>query len=300
MRSFAGRDVIAIEDFEKEELLYLLSRIGQIKHYPAHPLKQSRILGSCFYEPSTRTRLSFEAAMHRMGGKVVGFSSAEHTSGAKGESLVDTMKMLEAYADVVVLRHPEEGAARLAAQAIGIPVINAGDGAHQHPTQTFLDLFSIQECQGRLEGLHIAFAGDLKYGRTVHSLVQALRHFHCTFYFVPHGNLELPQEIAEKIGSYTVHKTLEEILPRLDLLYMTRIQKERLGETERAAETAPFALHASHLCSVKPNLRVLHPLPRLTEIDPSVDATPHAYYFQQAQNGLYTRQAVLGLVLGEW
>ena len=302
--NFKHRDILAIHEFTKDEILHILNHTENLKSHPRKNLLNRYILGSCFYEPSTRTRLSFESAMHRLGGKVIGFSSAAQTSTAKGESLRDSMKMLEGYADVVVLRHPLDGAARLAADAIDIPVVNAGDGANQHPTQTFLDLFSIRESQGTLEDLHIAFVGDLKYGRTVHSLAEALVHFNTRLYFVSPSMLEMPENVCELLRSrgikFSFHQYLEEILPKVDITYMTRIQEERFSQKLEFEEVRnPFRLSLKHLKRAKPNMKVFHPLPRVNEIDSLVDDTPHAYYFQQAQNGLFTRQAILGLVLGE-
>lgn len=301
-KSFKHRDVLAINDFSKEEILHVLDQTALMKASPPKDLLNNKIMASCFFEPSTRTRLSFESAMHRLGGKVIGFSSSAQTSTSKGESLYDSMKMLEGYADVVVLRHPLEGSAKEAADAINIPVINAGDGANQHPTQTFLDLFSIKESQGTLDNLHIALVGDLKYGRTVHSLTEALLHFNCRLYFVSSPSLEIPSAFCELFRTngikFSFHRDLAEILPKLDIVYMTRLQEERFkhrGEFEEVI--AAYRLTADKLKNCKPNLRVFHPLPRVDEIDRSVDDTPHAYYFSQAQNGLYTRQALLGLLL---
>ncbi|MFQ5730098.1 MAG: aspartate carbamoyltransferase, partial [Waddliaceae bacterium] len=224
-------DIIAISDFTKDEILHILTFAKKLKDQPQPDLLKGKILGSCFFEPSTRTRLSFETAMQRLGGSVVGFADAECTSSTKGETLHDTMKMLENYVDVVVLRHPLEGAAQLAADTIEKPVINAGDGTNQHPTQTFLDLFTIRECQGKLEDLSIAMVGDLKQGRTVHSLAQALIPFRSRLYFVSPASLEMPKsicdELREKGIKFSYHKSLEEIINKLDILYVTRIQEER-------------------------------------------------------------------------
>lgn len=301
--NFLNHDVIAISDFSRDEILHLLHHAKELKTHPQPNLLRGKILGSCFFEPSTRTRLSFDAAMYRLGGSVIGFSDPEMTSTRKGESLHDSMKMLEHYADVVVIRHPLEGSAQLAADSIDIPVINAGDGANQHPTQTFLDLFSIQECQGKLDGLAIAMVGDLKNGRTVHSLAQALIPFDSRLYFVSPSSLEMPKaicdELREKRVKFSFHKTLKEIIHKLDILYMTRIQEERFNhhiDYELVKNT--FILKPDILDNVKENFKILHPLPRVNEIDQKVDQTPYAYYFQQAENGLYTRQALLGLVLG--
>lgn len=301
---FHQRDIISISDFSKEDLLHLLEQTRRIKHDPPANLLNGHILGSCFFEPSTRTRLSFESAMIKLGGSVIGFADMHMTSAKKGESLQDSFKMLHHYADVLVIRHPLEGAAQLAAEASDVPVINAGDGANQHPTQTFLDLFSLQECQGRLDDLHIAMAGDLKYGRTVHSLAQALIHFKPRLYFLSPQGLEMPKEICnelkEKGIKFSFHQSFEEFIDKVDALYMTRIQEERfIHKLEFELVKHSYILKKEHLTNVKPNFKILHPLPRIFEINPAVDQTPYAYYFQQAQHGLFTRQALLGLILGK-
>lgn len=304
-RSFQGRHIIAISDFSRDEILHVLNVTEKLKKKSQPTLLNGYILGSCFFEPSTRTRLSFESAMYRLGGSVVGFSDSNSLSIKKGESLHDSMKMMELYADVIVLRHPLEGSAQQTAEVINVPVINAGDGSNQHPTQTFLDLYSIHECQESLENLNIGMVGDLKYGRTVHSLAQALTHFNARLYFISPTTLEMPKEICnelrEKGIKFSFHKTFDEIMYKLDILYMTRIQEERFSHTfEYEQIKNAFVLKKQHLKNVKPNLKILHPLPRVNEIDTEVDHTPHAYYFKQAENGLYTRQALLGLVLGKW
>lgn len=297
-----GKDIISLTDLRKEEIISILDYITVMKQEEHPDLLRGKILGSCFFEPSTRTRLSFETAMQRLGGSVVGFSDFQTTSSTKGESLHDTMKMMELYADVIAIRHPLEGSAQLAADAVQIPVINAGDGANQHPTQTLQDLFSILETQGTLEGLHIALVGDLKHGRTVHSLAEALIPFKPRFYFISPPSLEMPKDICEYLREsgtkFSYHSSIDEIIHKLDILYMTRIQMERFAIKSDYDEVKNFAhLKAEHLANAKPNLKVLHPLPRVTEIASSVDGTPYAYYFQQAKNGLYTRQALLSLVL---
>jgi aspartate carbamoyltransferase catalytic subunit len=301
IETFKGKDIISISDFDKNDILPLLEYIGKMKKEKHPELLRGKILGSCFFEPSTRTRLSFETSMHRLGGSVVGFSDFQTTSAMKGESLYDTMKMMEMYVDVIAIRHPLEGAAQLAADAVQIPIINAGDGANQHPTQTIQDLFSIQETQGTLQGLHIALVGDLKHGRTVHSLAEALKPFKPRFYFISPPSLEMPKDICEQLREngvkFSYHRSLEEIIPKLDILYVTRIQEERFTNRMDYEEVKNFMqLKAEHLHSAKKNLKVLHPLPRVSEISNAVDNTPYAYYFQQAQNGLYTRQALLSLV----
>lgn len=304
LNTFTQRDVINISDFSRAEILHILEQTKFIKHNPNPNLLKGSILGSCFFEPSTRTRLSFESAMLKLGGSVIGFSDMHTTSSKKGESLQDSFKMLHHYADILVIRHPLEGSAQLAAEASDVPVINAGDGANQHPTQTFLDLFTLQESQGRLDELSIALIGDLKYGRTVHSLAQALTHFKPRLYLISPQGLEMPKEICtelrEKGVKFSFHQSIEEVIDKVDSLYMTRIQEERfINKLEYELIKHSYILKKEHLVNVKPNFKVLHPLPRVFEIDAAVDLTPHAYYFQQAQNGLFTRQALLGMILGK-
>lgn len=302
--TFLFRDLISIKDLSRDDVLHILDLAHQLRNHPEPELLKGKILGTCFFEPSTRTRLSFESAMLRLGGQVIGFSDVSTTSARKGESLYDSMKMLEAYADIITIRHPLEGAAQRAADAVSIPVINAGDGTNQHPTQTLLDLFTIQECQRSLDDLHVAMVGDLKHGRTVHSLAQACAHFNIRLYLVAPSELEMPAFVCDTLSNsgvrFSFHRTIEEILPRTDILYMTRIQEERFSnrmEYERLQRT--FVVTPELLQNAKPNLKVLHPLPRKEEIDTRVDNTPFAYYFEQARNGLYIRQALLALLLGK-
>ncbi len=301
---FHKRDIIAIQDFCKDDIIFILDFATKLKHHPQPSLLSGSILGSCFFEPSTRTRLSFEAAMMRLGGTCIGFSDVLTTSSKKGESLADTMRMVAHYTDVIVIRHPLEGSAQHVADMITIPVINAGDGANQHPTQTFLDLFSIRETQGTLENLQIAMVGDLRYGRTVHSLAQALTHFNARLYFISPPMLEMPKEICDELREkgirFSFHKTLEEVVDKIDILYMTRIQEERFVHKLEFEQTKnAFSLKLQHIQHSKKNLKILHPLPRVTEIDFEVDQSPKAYYIEQAKNGLFVRQALLGLTLGK-
>ncbi len=299
---FLNRSLISITDFSKEEILSILKRAEECKKSPQPPVLQGRILASCFFEPSTRTRLSFEAAAFRLGANVVGFTDPDSTSIKKGESLHDAIKVIGQYADIIVLRHPLEGAARLALQATDKPIINAGDGSNQHPTQTLLDLFTIKECQRKLNGLHIALVGDLKHGRTIHSLALACALFDIRLYFVSSDLLTLPETICQQLKKmgvkFSFHRTCIEILNKLDILYMTRLQSERLGLQPHEEIKHPCLLKEEQLKGAKKNLKILHPLPRVNEIEYSIDKTPHAYYFQQAENGLYVRQALLGLILG--
>ncbi len=298
-----GRDIVSISDLSKSDLEFIIERAAALKASGPKPLLQDRLIASCFFEASTRTRLSFETAVQRLGGTLIGFSDSGHTSAKKGETLSDSIRMIASYADAIIMRHPQEGAARLAAEVAGIPVINGGDGANQHPTQTLLDLFSIAECQGRLEGLSVALVGDLKYGRTVHSLAQALGHFNPRFYFVAPEALAMPGYIEDSLKESGIRfeyvEQLEDVIPMVDVLYMTRVQKERFDPTEYMHIASQFILRADMLRQARPHMRVMHPLPRVDEIHPAVDRTPHAYYFQQAENGVYARQALLSLVMNE-
>lgn len=298
------KHIISINDLCRDELELVLRTAASLKSSPQPELLKHKVIASCFFEASTRTRLSFETSIHRLGASVVGFSDSSNTSlGKKGETLADTMSVISTYVDAIVMRHPQEGAARLVAQFSGnVPVVNAGDGANQHPTQTLLDLFTIQETQGRLDNINIAMVGDLKYGRTVHSLTQALAKFTGNrFFFIAPDALAMPayilQMLAEKGIEYSLHESIEEVVPELDILYMTRVQKERLDPSEYANVKAQFILRAADLNGAKENLKVLHPLPRIDEITTDVDKTPYAYYFQQAGNGIFARQALLALVL---
>ncbi|PAV01183.1 aspartate carbamoyltransferase [Arsenophonus sp. ENCA] len=300
------RDIISINDLKREDLLTVLEVATSLKQHPQPNLLKHKVIASCFFEASTRTRLSFETAIHRLGASVVGFSDSNNTSlGKKGETLADTISVISQYVDAIVIRHPQEGASRLAAQFSGkIPVINAGNGANQHPTQTLLDLFTIQESQGSLNNLHIAMVGDLKYGRTVHSLTQALSKFDNNhLYFIAPEALSMPAHILhlleEKGVTYSLHDNIEAVLPKLDILYITRLQKERLDPSEYANVKAQFILNSHELAVAKPGMKVLHPLPRMDEITTDVDKTSHAYYFQQAGNGIYARQALLALILNK-
>jgi aspartate carbamoyltransferase catalytic subunit len=298
------KHIISINDLSREDLELVLRTAAGLKANPQPELLKHKVIASCFFEASTRTRLSFETSMHRLGASVVGFADGSNTSlGKKGETLADTISVISTYVDAIVMRHPQEGAARMASEFSGnVPVLNAGDGANQHPTQTLLDLFTIQETQGRLNNLSIAMVGDLKYGRTVHSLTQALAKFEGNrFYFIAPDALAMPAYILkmleEKGIEYSLHGSIEEVVPELDILYMTRVQKERLDPSEYANVKAQFVLRAADLAGARDNLKVLHPLPRIDEITTDVDTTPYAHYFQQAGNGIFARQALLALVL---
>ncbi|WP_426414891.1 aspartate carbamoyltransferase [Aestuariirhabdus sp. LZHN29] len=298
------KNIISIPDLSREEMELIVKTATQLKGTPNPELLRGKVIASCFFEASTRTRLSFETAIQRLGGTFIGFDSGGNTSLAKkGETLADSVKVITSYADALVMRHPQEGAARLASEFSSVPVINGGDGSNQHPTQTLLDLFSIYECQGTLDGLHIAFVGDLKYGRTVHSLTQALSAFGCRFSFISPEPLGMPEyltdELDEKGISYTQLDSIEEVVGDADIIYMTRVQKERFDETEFKHMAAKYILTLDTLEGAKDNLKILHPLPRVDEIAVEVDRTPYAYYFEQAQNGVYAREALLALVLNE-
>ncbi len=296
--------LISIKELSKEQILTILAKALEMKQKPPGPILQGRVMASCFFEPSTRTRLSFESAMKRLGGEVIGFSDDTAIATQKGESLHDTMKVIGHYCDIVVIRHPLEGSARGASEATDKPVINAGDGANEHPTQTLLDLFTIQECQGKLDALHLAFVGDLLHGRTVHSLVYALKQFDVRLYFVSPPSLSIPDSLCDELKKagvpFSFHHSVDEVVGKCDILYMTRVQKERFADLEAYARVKDqFILTTETLKRAKKNLKVLHPLPRVNEIAREVDETDYAHYFAQAENGLYVRQALLSKLLGE-
>ena len=280
-----SNSLVSISDISKEEILRLLENARYFEENPNHKILDGKVVATLFFEPSTRTRLSFETAVNRLGGRVIGFSDASTTSSSKGETLKDTIKMVSNYVDLIVMRHYLEGAARYATEVTDTPIINAGDGAHQHPSQTMLDLYSIYKTQGTLENLTITMVGDLKYGRTVHSLLMAMQYFNPTFNFVACDELKMPAEYKE---------FSQEVINSSDIIYMTRVQRERftdIMEYEKVKNL--YNLHNAMLDNSKDNLRILHPLPRVNEINQDVDDNPKAYYFQQAQNGLYARQAII-------
>ncbi len=302
--NLTGRDIISIPELSREEILAVLKNARSLKKEPQPKLLENYVMGSCFYEPSTRTRLSFETAMQRLGGRVVGFADPAITSTKKGETLYDSTRIIGQYVDVIAMRHPLDGSARRASEATDKPILNGGDGSNQHPTQTLLDLFTIDECQKKIDGLDIALVGDLKYGRTTHSLAQALTHFNAHLYFVAPDSLQMPEYICEELKNknikFSVHEKIEDVINKVDILYMTRIQGERFADQlEYQKIKNIFVLNSQMLESVRPNLKVLHPLPRVGEITPDVDTTKYAYYFEQAENGLYVRQALLAMVLGK-
>ena len=273
-----------------------------------HPLSiplllEGKIIASCFFEPSTRTRLSFASAILRLGGQIIGFDSPEYTSIKKGESLADTSRMLRHYADAIIIRHPYDGAPKWVQHHSHIPVINAGDGGHQHPTQTLLDLMSIRATQGHLHGLRISFVGDLRFGRTVHSLLAALQHVPCEFCLYPIPGLELPEYVIKQMeqtaSRFDYVDSMTRALEGVDIIYMTRVQRERLHNTIIPNDLSPWQLREKHMQHAKKNLKILHPLPRTDEIDTALDSSPHAYYFQQSRHGVSVRQAILCLLLNE-
>ncbi len=298
-----NRSLISINDFSKEEYLKVLDIAEEFEKNPRQKILENHVIATLFFEPSTRTRLSFESAISQLGGKIIGFTDASSSSVSKGETLMDTIKTVANYSDLIVMRHPLDGSARWASEVAGIPNINAGDGANQHPTQCLLDMYSIRKTQGTLENIHIAFVGDLKYGRTVHSLVIALSQFNATFHLVSPDELKLPSVVKKYIKdaglNYHQYTEIEDIVEKVDILYMTRIQRERFAdpmEYERVKNS--YILKNEMLANSKPNMRVLHPLPRVNEIEEAVDKNPKAYYFQQARNGVYVREALLALILG--
>ncbi len=297
------KSLVSITDYSKDEMLRILDYAAEFEKNPNQHILDGKVIATLFFEPSTRTRLSFETAVNRLGGRIIGFSDAATSSSSKGETLKDTIKMVSNYADLIVMRHHLEGAARYASEVAKVPVINAGDGSNQHPTQTLLDLYSIRKTQGRLNNLNIFMVGDLKYGRTVHSLLMAMAHFQPTFHFIAPDELKMPNEYKQFCDEqgipYIEHKELNENINEADILYMTRVQRERftdLMEYEKVKNV--YTLKSKMLENTRDNLRILHPLPRVTEIDYDVDDSEKAYYFDQAQNGLYVRQAVISHSLG--
>jgi len=295
---------VTIADLTKDDILYLISMAEEFEKHPDRELLKGRVVATLFFEPSTRTQLSFQTAANRLGARVIGFSDAKTSSTTKGETLKDTILMVSNYADIIVMRHFIEGAAQYASEVAPVPIVNAGDGAHMHPSQCLLDLYSIYKTQGTLENLNIYIVGDLKYGRTVHSLITAMRHFNPTFHFVAPKELALPTEYKIYCKEHGIrfqeHTAFnEKVIADADILYMTRVQKERfsdLMEYERVKNI--YILRNDMLSLAKPNMKIMHPLPRVNEIAYDVDANPHAYYIQQAKNGLYAREAIYCHCLG--
>ncbi len=296
------RSLVSITDYTKEEYIQILNFAEKFEKNPVQKIADGKVVATLFFEPSTRTRLSFESAANKLGAKVIGFSEASNSSVSKGETLSDTIKTVANYSDLIIMRHPVEGSARYASEVSHVPVINAGDGANQHPTQCLLDLYTIRQTQGTLDNLNIALVGDLKYGRTVHSLVEAMCKFNATFHLVSPDELKLPRSVKQHIKDhhleYHQYQDMMEVMEKVDILYMTRIQRERFQdqlEYERVKNI--FVLSNSMLEKSKPNLKILHPLPRVNEISTDVDQNPKAYYFEQALNGVFVRQALIATIL---
>ena len=295
---------VTIADLSREEIMHLIEMAQEFEKHPNRELLKGKVVATLFFEPSTRTQLSFQTAANRLGARVIGFSDAKTSSTTKGETLKDTILMVSNYADVIAMRHYIEGAAQYASEVAPIPIVNAGDGAHEHPSQCLLDLYSIYKTQGTLDNLNIYLVGDLKYGRTVHSLITAMRHFNPTFHFIAPKELAMPNEYKlyckEHDINFQEHTAFnEKVIADADIIYMTRVQKERfsdLMEYERVKNV--YILKNDMLDNVKENMKILHPLPRVNEIAYDVDENPHAYYIQQAQNGLYAREAIFCRCLG--
>ncbi|MBQ6287557.1 MAG: aspartate carbamoyltransferase [Bacteroidales bacterium] len=297
------KSLISIQDFSKDEILHILDVAREFEQNREQDFLKGKVIACLFFEPSTRTRLSFESAVNRLGARVIGFPDNRNTSQTKGETLEDTIKIVSNYVDMIVMRHPVAGAADIAASVASVPVINAGDGANQHPTQTLLDLYAIQKTQGHLENLNINMVGDLKYGRAVHSLVEAMRHFSPHFVFTSPEELTMPRKYLEMLSaagiSYKETSRIEDGLNDCDILYMTRVQQERFPDMDEYNKVKDvYRLTASMLSGVKPGMKIMHPLPRVNEIATDVDSTPYAYYFQQAGGGMYVRMAIISYLLG--
>ncbi len=293
------KDLISITDYSKEEYLRIMDLAAEFEENPNQDLLKGKVVASLFFEPSTRTRLSFETAISRLGGRIVGFADPGSSSATKGETLHDTIKMVSNYADLIVMRHPLEGAARYAAEISSVPIINAGDGTNQHPTQTLLDMYSILKTQGTLDNINLFMVGDLKYGRTVHSLLQAMSEFeNPIFNFIAPKILQMPATykitLKEKGIKYFEHEEFTDIISEADIIYMTRVQKERFSDPiEYEKVKNVYILRNAMLDNTKPNMKILHPLPRVNEIHPDVDSNSKAYYFEQALNGVFAREAII-------
>jgi len=298
-----NKSLISINDYTKQDYLKIIELAEEFEKNPVNDILKGKVIATLFFEPSTRTRLSFESAVNKLGGRIIGFTDANSSSVSKGESLKDTIQTVANYSDLIVMRHPIEGSARYASEVSNVPVVNAGDGANQHPTQTLLDMYSIKKTQGCLENLNIFLVGDLKYGRTVHSLIMAMSHFNPTFNFISPDTLRVPDEykmfLDEKKIKYYEHTNFTDYIKDADIMYMTRVQRERFSdpiEYEKVKNT--YILKNEMLNGTKDNLKILHPLPRVNEIDVEVDDNEKAYYFTQALNGVYTRQAIISSILG--
>lgn len=297
------KNLISMRDLSKEDILHFMDIAGKIEREEISPDMNKKLAALLFFEPSTRTHFSFATAMKKLNGQTITMRGTSSSSVKKGESFADTLQTIAQYADIMVMRTAVEGSARYAAEVVDIPVVNAGDGANQHPTQALLDLYSIIKTQGTLENLTIGVVGDLRYGRTVHSLVQAMSDFNPTFYFASPSHLKMPryilEDLAEKNIKFTEVSEAETNIDKLDIMYVTRIQKERFTDPEDYNKVKDsYVINASMLNNVKDNFKILHPLPRVNEIDTDVDSTSYAYYFQQAKNGVYMRQAIISILLG--
>lgn len=299
MANLKNKSLISINDLSKKDIINIINRAKEFKNGLTKTSLANKVIASCFFEHSTRTRMSFESAIAKLDGKVIGFADSSSTSlSGKGESLIDTLKIIGEYADLLIIRHPLDGSARLASDICNIPIINAGDGANQHPTQTLLDLFSIEDSQGSLEGVSLGIMGDLKYSRTVHSLITAAQLFSMKLFFISPPSLRVDEDCLFKLKcsgtNYSFHQKPEQVIDQLDCLYITRLQKERF-----ALETHDeYQISLALLDRAKANLKILHPLPRKEELPYEIDDTKFAYYFTQAKNGLYVRQALLDMILG--
>ena len=297
-----NKSLVSIDDLSTDEMVSILDLAEEFEKEPIQPVLEGKVIATLFFEPSTRTRLSFESAISRLGGKIVGFTDASSSSVTKGETLNDTIRTVNSYCDLIVMRHPIEGSARLASEIADVPIVNAGDGANQHPTQTLLDLYSIRKTQGSLDNLNIFLVGDLKYGRTVHSLLMAMSRWNTTFNFISPEELKMPLEYKlylDKLGlKYYEHSDFTDIINEADIIYMTRVQKERFSDPmEYEKVKNVYVLRNNMLRNTRAKMRVLHPLPRVNEIHTDVDTNTKSYYFQQALNGVYTRQAILTRLL---
>lgn len=297
-----NKSLVSIDDLSTDDMISILDLAEKFEKEPIQPVLEGKVIATLFFEPSTRTRLSFESAISRLGGKIVGFTDASSSSVTKGETLNDTIRTVNSYCDLIVMRHPIEGSARLASEIADVPIVNAGDGANQHPTQTLLDLYSIRKTQGRLDNLNIFLVGDLKYGRTVHSLLMAMSRWNTTFNFISPEELKMPLEYKlylDKLGlKYYEHSDFTDIINEADIIYMTRVQKERFSDPmEYEKVKNVYVLRNNMLRNTKEKMKVLHPLPRVNEIHIDVDRNTKSYYFQQALNGVYTRQAILTRLL---
>src|SRR6056297_210784 len=298
-----NKHLVSISDFTKDDIFKILELAAEFEKNPVQNLLSDKVIATLFFEPSTRTRLSFESAISRLGGRIVGFTEAGSSSVSKGESLADTIRTVSQYSDLIIMRHPIEGSARYASEVASVPIVNAGDGANQHPTQCMLDLYSIKKTQGTLENLNIFLVGDLKYGRTVHSLMMAMSNFNPTFNFISPEALKMPDEYKHFLDSkgitYYEHTEFTDIISEADVMYVTRVQRERFSDPmdyERVKNA--YVLRRDMLKDTKDNLKILHPLPRVNEINEDVDDSKQSYYFTQAMNGVYTRMAIITSILG--